>query len=210
MTITPLGRVATLKSLILSKLIHLWILLPDPPDNFVKYLQKICFQFVWNGKQDRIARKTTIKDVKSGLNIPDIKTYILALKLTWIKKLKISNHKWRNIPMELYPFLHQLEFYGPCFFNQTVKNNSFWSDVFKAYGIFFSKVKPNSTSQLLSEHVFYNKNMMIGNKMIKYTQWVDNGVYCIAHFINENGRFRTLAEFNKKFGMTVDFLTFNS
>ncbi len=88
-TITPLGRVAILKSLILSKLIHLWILLPDPPDNFVKDLQKICFQFVWNGKQDRIARKTTIKDVKSGgLNIPDIKTYILALKLTWIKKVK--------------------------------------------------------------------------------------------------------------------------
>ena len=209
-TITPLGRVAVLKSLILSKLIHLWILLPDPPDNFVKDLQKICFQFVWNGKQDRIARKTTIKDVKSGLNIPDIKTYILALKLTWIKKLKISNHKWRNIPMELYPFLHQLECYGPCFFNQTVKNNSFWADVFKAYGIFCSKVKPNSTSQLLSEPVFYNKNMMIGNKMIKYTQWVDNGVYFIAHFIKENGRFCTLAEFNTKYGMTVDFLTFNS
>ena len=95
----------------------------------------------------------------------------------------------------------------PCFFNQTVKNNSFWSDVFKAYGIFGSKVKPNSTSQLLSEPVVYNKNMMIGNKMIKYTQWVDNGVYC---FIKENGRFRTLAEFNTKFGMTVDFLTFNS
>ena len=68
--------------------------------------------------------------------------------------------------MELYPFLHQSEFYGPCFINQTVKNNSFWSDVFKACGIFFSKVKPNSTSQLLSEPVFYNKNMMIGNKMI--------------------------------------------
>ena len=85
-TVTPLGRVAILKTLILSKLIHLWILLPDPPDNFVKDLQKICFQFVWNGKQDRTVRKTTIKDVKSGgLNIPDIKTYILAPKLTWIK-----------------------------------------------------------------------------------------------------------------------------
>ena len=112
--------------------------------------------------------------------------------------------------MDLYLFLHQLECYGPCFFNQTVKNNSFWSNVFKAYGIFCSKVKPNSISQLLSEPLFYNKNMMIGNKMIKYTQWVDNGVYCIAHFIKENGRFRTPAEFNTKFGMTVDFLTFNS
>ena len=137
-------------------------------------------------------------------------TSLYQIKKYWIKKLKISNHTWRNVPMELYPFLHQLECYGPCFFNQTVKNDSFWSDVFKAYGIFFSKVKPNSTSQLLSEPVFYNKNMIIGNQMIKYTQWVDNGVYCIAHFIKENWRFRTLAEFNTKFGMTVDFLTFNS
>ena len=82
-TITPLGRAAVLKSLILSKLIHLCILLSDPHDNFVKDLQKICFQFVWNRKQGRIARKTTIKDVQNGLAIPDTKTYImLALKFT--------------------------------------------------------------------------------------------------------------------------------
>ena len=40
-----------------------------------------------------------------------------------------------------------------------------------------------------SETVFYNKNMMIGNKVIKYTQWVDNGIYCIAHFTKEKGSF---------------------
>ena len=71
-------------------------------------------------------------------------------------------------------------------------------------------MKPNSTSQRLSEPVFYNKDIMIGNKVIKYTQWVDNGVYCIAHFIKENGRFRTLAEFNATFAMTVNLFTFNS
>ena len=46
--ITPLGRVAVLKSLILSKIIHLWILLPNPPDSLVDALQKTVFQFVWN------------------------------------------------------------------------------------------------------------------------------------------------------------------
>ena len=89
----------------------------------------------------------------------------------------------------VYPFANQLECYGPCFFYQSVKNNRFWSDVFKAYGIFCCKVKPNSTSLLLSEPVFYNKNVMIGNKVIKYTQWVDNGVYCIAHFTTERVSF---------------------
>ena len=58
--ITPLGRVAVLKSLILSKIIHLWMLLPNPPDNLVNELQKTVFQFVWNRKQDRISRKIAV------------------------------------------------------------------------------------------------------------------------------------------------------
>ena len=48
--ITPLGRVAILKYLILSKLVHLWILLLDPPDDFVNNLQRNCFKFIWDDK----------------------------------------------------------------------------------------------------------------------------------------------------------------
>ena len=96
--ITPLGRVAVLKSLILSKIIHLWMLLPNPPDNLVNELQKTVFQFVWNRKQDRISRKIAVKSIaKGGPGIPNIKTYINALKLIWIRKLKTSEHKWESI-----------------------------------------------------------------------------------------------------------------
>ena len=90
--ITPLGRVAVLKSLILSKM-----LLPNPQDNFVNELQKTVFQFVWNRKPDRISRKIAVRFIaKGGLGIPNIKTYINALKLIWIRKLKTSEHKWKK------------------------------------------------------------------------------------------------------------------
>ena len=80
--ITPLGRVAVLKSLILSKFIHLWILLSNPPDSLMDALQKTVFQFVWNRKQDRINRKVTVKTIaKGGPGIPNIRHYINALKL---------------------------------------------------------------------------------------------------------------------------------
>ena len=93
--ITPLGRVAVLKSLILSKIIYLWILLPNPPDSLVDALQKTVFQFVWNRKQDRMSRKVTAKTIATGrLGIPNITQYINALKLSWIRKLKTSDHKW--------------------------------------------------------------------------------------------------------------------
>ena len=55
--ITPLGRVAILKSLILSKLVHLWILLLDPPDDFVNNVQNMCFQFMCKNKQARKSQK---------------------------------------------------------------------------------------------------------------------------------------------------------
>ena len=48
---TPLGRVAVLKSLILSKLVYLWITLPNPPDTFIKKkkkLQTVCFECAWD------------------------------------------------------------------------------------------------------------------------------------------------------------------
>ena len=102
--ITPLGRVAVLKSLILSKIIHLWILLPNPPASVVDALQKTVFQFVWNRKQDRISRKVTVKTIaKGGLGIPDIGHYINALKLSWIRKLKTSDDKWKGIITSTYP-----------------------------------------------------------------------------------------------------------
>ena len=55
-------------------------------------------QFVWNRKQDRISRKIAVRSIaKGGLGIPNIKTYINALKLIWIRKLKTNEHKWKSI-----------------------------------------------------------------------------------------------------------------
>ena len=51
-TITPLRRVAVLKSLILSKLVYLWIMLPNPLDKFINEVQKLCFEFVLDRKRD--------------------------------------------------------------------------------------------------------------------------------------------------------------
>ena len=55
--ITPLGKIAILKLLILSQIVQLWILLPNLPNGFIDRLQKIFFKFVWNRKQDRVPKK---------------------------------------------------------------------------------------------------------------------------------------------------------
>ena len=65
------------------------MLLRDPPGSFVNDLQKVCFQFVWNGRQDIISRKTAIKDVRNGgINVPDIKKIYVNSKAYMAKRLK--------------------------------------------------------------------------------------------------------------------------
>ena len=48
--LTPIGRIAIVKALRLSKLVHLFIALPNPSIQCVKELEKLLFRFVWGNK----------------------------------------------------------------------------------------------------------------------------------------------------------------
>ena len=97
----------------------------------VNNLQKMCFKFIWNNKQDKISRKTAIKSIKSGgFGVPDIRKSISALKIMWIRKLKQTKHKWKNIALVTYPFIIGLEQCGPNLYSQKAKSNIFWEHVF--------------------------------------------------------------------------------
>lgn len=209
-SITPLGRVAVLKSIILSKLVYLWILLPNPPIEFVQEFQKVCFQFVWNQKQDRISRKAAVRHVsKGGLGIPDIHTYISALKLMWIRKLKNSQHKWKHVSTATFPFLESLQNFGPdLFLNKDLNKNPFWLDVMKAYKQICSKLPSKCIEEIVTERIMYNNNIIIDNKIITNTTWIRNGVYYIAQVMKENGSFLNHNEFNVKFDTNIGFLTY--
>ena len=53
---TPFGRITVIKSLDISKITHLLTNLPDPEENFLKELNKLSDNFIWNGKNDKIRR----------------------------------------------------------------------------------------------------------------------------------------------------------
>ena len=206
--ITPLGRVAVLKSLVLSKFIHLWILLPNPPDEHINSLQKLCYEFVWNKKLGKINRKTVHKSVQEGgLGLPQLKTFISALKLTWIRKFINTNHKWKNIALVKYPFIKNTERYGSIVANVYSKYNAFWTQVFKAYDEFHNKIKLTNTGEVLSEPICFNPRIRVGNTFM-HKQWIDKGVYCVAHFLNEEGQILSHIDFQRKFDITTDFVTY--
>ena len=50
---TPLGKTLVIKTLAVSKITHLFISLPDPPEQFMHELDALLFQFLWDSKRDR-------------------------------------------------------------------------------------------------------------------------------------------------------------
>ena len=170
----------------------------------------MCFKFVWKDKSDRISRKTAIKSVRNGgLGVPDIKKFIVALKLTWIRKFKHSHHKWKNILIEDFRDIEKLELYGPEIVSKYKSGNLFWQEVFQAYKDFFYKVKVNKLEDILSEPICYNERIKIGSSVFINKQFIEHGVHCIVNFLKEDGSFYSHLEFNNKYGLRVNFLTYN-
>lgn len=92
-----LGKITVLKSLIISQLVY--ILSPLPTDQrVVNEVNNLCYNFLWDGKGDKIKRDTMISDYEQGgLKMVDVKIFSKALKATWIKRYLDQNNqaKWK-------------------------------------------------------------------------------------------------------------------
>ena len=53
-----LGKITVIKSLMLSRITHLFLSLPNPCNRFIKDLTLLFYKFIWNGKRDKIKRTT--------------------------------------------------------------------------------------------------------------------------------------------------------
>lgn len=200
--ITPLGRIAVLKSLILSKLVYLWLLLPNPPDSVIDDIQIAIYRFVWNRKPDRINRKSAGCSIDlGGIGIPNIDLYVNALKLTWIKKIHSSDHKWKQIFLMNSPILNNLNTLGSDIPITDICDNPFWIDVFKAYNSFGKKIFIEKKEDLLAEPLFYNSNFLMNNKPFFFRHWSNAGVYKVKDLIDDNGSFLSLLDFKNKYNL---------
>ena len=208
-TNTPMGRTAVLKSLILSKLIYLWILLPNPPNNVLKKLQSDIFEFIWDKKRDKIKRSIAIREIKEGgINIPNVELYIQSLKLTWMKKImKENSPKWKTVLLKQYPEIDNISKHGPTIFLGK-STNTFWTEVFEAFNNISKKMEPNKPEEMLAEPLFNNEKFKIGGRTFHFENWIERGIYKVGSLIKENGTFMSRQEFQMKYNLNPPFLEY--
>ena len=78
----PLGRITVLKTLLIAKMIHLYIALTSPSDETVLKLNKMFHKFIWQSSIDRIKREVLCQEYNNGgFKRIQLNNYINALKL---------------------------------------------------------------------------------------------------------------------------------
>ena len=60
----------------------------------------------------------------------------------------------------------------------------------------------------LSQPLWYNKNIQINNKSVFYQSWFNKGIIYFNDLLNEDGSFLTFEEFQHKFMIRTNFITF--
>ena len=61
-------KITVIKSLMLSRITHPFLSLPNRCNRFIKDLTLLFYKFIWNGKRDKIKRTTLCKSLEEGGN----------------------------------------------------------------------------------------------------------------------------------------------
>ena len=78
--LTPFGKVMVLKTLIISKIVHLLISLPTPSIKMTNEINSMFYRFLWDGKPDKMRRSLAKqKIIEGGIGMLDISLFDKSL-----------------------------------------------------------------------------------------------------------------------------------
>ena len=205
--LTPIGKITVIKSLLISKLNHMFLALPNPPENIVSQLQNTFYTYIWEGCH-KIKRSVVTKDyMYGGLKMINVKAFINSLKITWIRRLIRSKSGW-VITDELIN-IEKLCLCGKDFIENLINKitTPFWIDVLKALCQLIDTVKIDNTN-IQDIPIFYNPNIKINGKSIFLNKLYKAGINCIGDLFNSDGSFSSAEQINIKYNLSLNFLTF--
>ena len=212
--LTYMGKITVIKSLALPILIQSLTVLPNPPIDIITELQNIFFSFLWNGKPDKIKRKTIIGLYEDGgLKMPHVLSFCYSLKMTWINKLldPLNVSPWKTLFIDCYNKFgaDKIWMLSPKGMEKISSNfNKFWKDIC----LNWSKLPKGSISSpedILTQSIWFNNNLKINNQIVFYENWCEAGIFFINDLLNENSEFMSWQQFEDTYNINSNFLQFH-
>ena len=110
-------------------------------ENNIREIEKSIFKLIWNNKIDAIARKTMyLKIEEGGINLPELRNIIKAMKLQKLQKAMTTNYAWNGqyITNLGYKLTEQPEFRKNKYKHSMNQNKEF-KKILEIYNQYFPK-----------------------------------------------------------------------
>ena len=117
-----------------------------------------------------------------GLQMVDVKSFLAASKITWLKRILSNDGKITKILNALCPAVKLIKDRGGEFANILMlrANNCFWVDVFKHYRNLCYRCVPLSFHDFVSERLHYNINVCRDKNVIYIRNWIESGTVSVG------------------------------
>ena len=207
--LTPLGKITVIKTLLLPILNHLFISIPNPREETLKEINDIFFEFLWTGPA-KIKHKVVVKQYcEGGLNMINLKAFVNSMKLTWLRRVILSDSPWQSIVDNKINF-QELFSLGRSYIDSLSKNvkNKFWIDVLRAFSELLSLQKNITQEFVLSSSIFHNPEIKVGGKPLWIKTWYQKGLLYVNDLLAENGNFYSQTDIERKYNIKTNFVQF--
>ena len=198
--LTWFGKITVLKSIALSKLTYCISTL-ETPEWFTDEVKKAIVEFMWDGKPSKIKYQTAIGDVSNGgLKLPDIHTFIVSQKASWVKRILNAENS------HFLPYLS--EFLPDMYFSDILSLNVDATQLSPDIPLFYLQMlhawyqcndNPDDVCDILTQVLWFNKNIMINKECIFYKKWYQNGIRYVNDLINDYGKICNYEQFKAKY-----------
>ena len=203
--LTLIGKITIIKTLMISKIIHILLSLPKPSEESFKRIDDIFRKFLCNGKPPKF-KISTLENLtaEGGLQFPDIRKIDMIMKVSWINRIYKAEGGWSATPIAYG--LDQIYDYGDIFLKKKMGiPNVFWKNVVQSIHHINMHSKIRGLEHLLSMPLWYSTKLI--NE--KYQSWVDKGILTVGDMIDVNGEILKIEYIRGDLGLRCDFLLYN-
>lgn len=172
-----------------------------------KQLERILFEFIWNGKRDKIKRNTIIGNFEEGgLKMPDVESYFDSLKLSWILRINTDEKaNWKVIPTFFFDKFGR----NLLIFKMNIGDLKNVKDLEKIPPFYKELIRvwikigggrtnlPTNYREIRKQLLWGNHFIKHNNKCIIFNNFIKSGILYVNDILDNNGNISQEVVFNK-------------
>ena len=209
-TMTPLGRIQVVNSLVASLFVYRFLCLPSPSNSYFEEYKQIIRKIIWKDSGNKIRYVLLVRHYEdAGLKLIDLATKGKAFKISWVAKAAVQVPSTSPLHYDLPikdPYIWDCNF-SPHDFNvdTALISRQIWQNWSR-----INKNTPTNVVKVMAQPLWFNNSILRAKRMWHIKEALEAGLKYIRDIYDlGHDRFLSYNEVINKFGMVISPLQYN-